>query len=74
MLARVRLLPGAISALFAQVSCSGKITLADRYGLMAALLEDEDAITEEERACIDRLLRSLYRGRMEIVNEISALS
>jgi hypothetical protein len=68
----VRLLPGAISDLFAQVSRSGKITLADRYGLLAALLED--ALTEEERASIDRMLYALWRGRMKVVSEISALS
>jgi len=71
MCAQVRLIPGAISDLFAQVSCSGKITLADRYGLMAALLED--SLTEEERAAIDRLLHALWRGRMTVVNDISAL-
>ncbi|MEQ8959187.1 MAG: hypothetical protein RLP02_14915 [Coleofasciculus sp. C2-GNP5-27] len=68
----VRLLPGAIADLFAQVSMCGKITLADRYGLMAALLED--SLTEEERNSIDRLLHSLCRGRMQIVNEISLIS
>lgn len=72
MFSSVRLLPDAIPDLFAQVSCSGRITLADRYGLMAALLED--SLTEEERAAIDRLLRAFRRGRMTIVNEISALS
>ncbi|MFB8788585.1 MAG: hypothetical protein U7123_06975 [Potamolinea sp.] len=72
MLAQVRLLPGAISDLFVQVSISGKITLADRYGLMAALLEEE--ISEEERASIDRLFYAVCRGRMKIVDEISALS
>lgn len=72
MFAPVRLLPGAISDLFAQVSISGKITLADRYGLMAALLED--SMTEEERASIDRLLHAFSRGRMKIVDEISAMS
>lgn len=70
MLVPVRLLPGAIYDLFAQVSVSGKITLADRYGLMAALLED--SLTEEERAVVDRLLYALRRGRMKIVNELSA--
>lgn len=72
MFTPVRLLPGAVSALFAQVSCSGKLTLADRYGLMAAMLEDE--ISEEERAAIDRLLRACYRGRMKVVNELSVIS
>ncbi len=68
---QLRLLPGAISDLFAQVSTSGKITLADRYGLMAALLEE--SLTQEERDCIERLLRSVRRGRLKIVDEISAL-
>src|SRR4028119_894459 len=72
MLVQVRLLPGAISDLFAQVSSSGQITVADQYGLMAALLED--AITEEERDSIDRLLHAFCRGRMKVVSEISALS
>ncbi|MBE9126479.1 MULTISPECIES: hypothetical protein [unclassified Coleofasciculus] len=68
----LRLIPGAIAELFAQVSCSGKITLADRYGLLAALLE-EDSLTEEERDSIDRMLYALYRGRMQVVEELSAL-
>lgn len=72
MFTPVRLLPGAIADLFAQVSNSGKITLADRYGLMAALLED--SLTEDEKAAIDRLLYSFYRGKMKVVNEISVLS
>jgi hypothetical protein len=69
---QIRLIPGAISDLFAQVSRSGRITLADRYGLMAAILDD--TLTEEERDCVNRLLHSLRRGRMQVVNEISALS
>ncbi|MGQ4649974.1 hypothetical protein [Lyngbya aestuarii] len=68
----IRLLPGAIPDLFAQSTISGQLTIADRYGLMAAVLED--SMTEEERASIDRLLRALRRGRMKVVNEISALS
>lgn len=72
MLDQVSLLPGAISDLFAQVSSSGQITLADRYGLMAALLDD--ALTEEERSSIDRLLHAFHRGRVRVVNELSYLS
>lgn len=72
MLTPVRLIPGAVSALFAQATISGKITLADRYGLMAALLED--SMTEDERSAIDRLLRALCRGRIQVVNEISAIA
>lgn len=66
------LLPGAISDLFAQVSNSGKITLADRYGLMAAVLGD--SLSEDERAAVDRLLHALCRGRMKVVSEISSVS
>lgn len=72
MLIPVRLIPGAISDLFAQVTISGKITLADRYGLMAAVLED--SMTEDERSAIDRLLRALSRGRIQVVNEISSIA
>lgn len=68
----VRLLPSAISELFAQVSSTGKLTIADRYGLMAAILEE--SISEEERRCIDRLLRALQRGRIAVVDELSLLS
>ncbi|HEY9649796.1 MAG TPA: hypothetical protein V6C95_03975 [Coleofasciculaceae cyanobacterium] len=72
MLDQVSLLPGAISDLFAQVSSTGQITLADRYGLMAALLDD--ALTEEERRSIDRLLHAFYRGRVRVVSELSCVS
>lgn len=72
MLTPVRLIPGALSDLFAQVTISGKMTLADRYGLLAALLED--SISEDERGAIDRLLRALCRGRIKVVNEISAIA
>ncbi|MBP0021055.1 MAG: hypothetical protein J7647_26315 [Cyanobacteria bacterium SBLK] len=64
-----RLIPGALSDLFAQASQSGKITLADRYGLMAAILDD--SLGDEEKASIDRLLRATRTGRMKVVNEIS---
>lgn len=72
MSVQLRLLPGAISDLFAESSNSNQITLADRYGLLAALLEE--SITEEERASIDRMLYSLHRRRIRVVSEISAMS
>lgn len=67
----IKLLPHAISELMAQVSATRKITLADRYGLMAAILED--SLEEEDRFSIDRLLRALRRGRLQVVDEISSL-
>lgn len=68
---QLQLLPNALSELFAQVSNSGCITLADRYGLMAALLDD--SLEEEEIRAIDRLIRAFNKGRLVVVNEISAL-
>lgn len=64
------LLPGALSDLFAQVTISGCMTKADRYGLMAALLEEE--LGSEEKRVIDRLLRAVHRGRLAIADEVSA--
>ncbi|MBD2184130.1 hypothetical protein H6S82_12000 [Planktothrix sp. FACHB-1355] len=68
---QVQLLPNAISELFAQVSASGRITLADRYGLMAAVLDE--SLEEEQRSAIDRLIRALYKGRIVVVDELSAI-
>jgi hypothetical protein len=61
----------AIAELFAQASASGKITLADRYGLLAILLQD--SLNEEERNSIDRLLYAVRKGRLRIVDEISVV-
>jgi hypothetical protein len=68
---QVRLIPGAVSDLFAQASSSGKVTIADRYGLMAAVLEEE--LSDDERMSIDRILYALNRGRVKIVDEISCV-
>lgn len=65
------LLPSALSELFADVTSSRRITLADRYGLMAAVLDE--SLDDEARYSIDRLLRAICRGRVQIVNELSAV-
>jgi len=67
----INLLPSAIGELFVQVARTGVITKADRYGLMAAILDE--TITLEEKQAIDRMLRALCRGRIRMVNEISAV-
>lgn len=69
MSAPVCLLDFALADLFADVSHTGRVTVADRYGLMAALLND--CLSDEERAAIDRLLYAVLRGRVKVVNEIS---
>lgn len=67
----VKLLPCALYELFATASVSGCLTLADRYGLMAALLEE--SLLEEELCMINRLLYSVRKGRIALVDEISCL-
>jgi hypothetical protein len=66
------LLPGAMSEMLAAVADTHTLTQADRYGLMAAILDD--SLPEEDRRSIDRLLRSLRRGYVKVVDEISILT
>ena len=58
------LLPGAISEIFATTTETGILTLSDRYGLMAATLDEN--LAEEERRVVNRLLRSIRRGRIQV--------
>ena len=64
MLNRVQLLPGAIAEMLASTSETGKLTLADRYGLMAAIMDE--SLNEEERRSVNRLVRAVLRGRMDV--------
>jgi hypothetical protein len=66
------LLPGALPELFAQVSESGRITVADRYGLLAAILND-DRISPEDKQALNRILRATVKGRIRLVDELSQL-
>lgn len=68
----VNLLPGAISEIFASVAESGSLSLADRYGLMAALLDE--SLDEEEVCALNRLLRSISKGRVTVNQQLSTLS
>ncbi|MGE5655593.1 MAG: hypothetical protein ACM37W_03185 [Actinomycetota bacterium] len=63
------LLPGAVNELIASAADSHCLTKADRYGLMAAILDE--SLTEEERHSLDRLIRSLVKGRIHVVDELS---
>lgn len=66
----LQLLPGAISEILASVTDTGVLTLADRYGLMAASFDD--SLNDDDRSAANRLLRSVIKGRVKIVNELSA--
>lgn len=62
----------ALAELFAQASDRGTLSLADRYGLLANLL-DEGTLTDEERNAIDRILRAAVRGRVTLGDDLSSL-
>ncbi|MCW6036301.1 hypothetical protein K4A83_08450 [Spirulina subsalsa FACHB-351] len=59
----LQLLPGAISEILASVAETGRLTQGDRYGLLAATLDE--SLGEEERRAVNRLLRSVQRGRVQ---------
>lgn len=66
----LNLLSNGLSELFAQASNCGYLTRIDRYGLMMALLEFP--LSDEEQAAIDRLLYAVCRGRIRLVEDVSA--
>ena len=68
---QVNLIPGAIYEIMASVCDTCCITKADRYALMAAILDE--SLTKDERRCVDRLLRSLIKGRIQVVDELSSI-
>jgi hypothetical protein len=62
-------LPGAVAEILASSADNGVLTLADRYGLMAAILDE--FLEEEEEEALNRLLRRVVRGRIQVVDQIS---
>lgn len=70
MIPQLALLPGSIAEILASSSETGELTLADRYGLLAATLEEK--LNEEEIRAINRLLRAVVKGRIKVVDQISA--
>ncbi|MDY7016447.1 MAG: hypothetical protein SVX43_23185 [Cyanobacteriota bacterium] len=66
MLPQIRLLPGAISEIFRSTLKTGFLAETDRYGLLAAVLDE--SLNEEERRAINRLLRAVRRGQIQIVS------
>ncbi|MCC3501937.1 MAG: hypothetical protein JGK23_03335 [Microcoleus sp. PH2017_19_SFW_U_A] len=62
----VNLIPSALGELFAEVNHRGYITIADRYGLLAAIFDE--TLTEDDKRSIDRLLRSVCRALITLIN------
>ncbi|NJL02906.1 MAG: hypothetical protein HC910_20935 [Spirulinaceae cyanobacterium SM2_1_0] len=64
MLGKLQILPGAVAEILANSSETGTLTLADRYGLMAAIADE--SLEEDERRAINRLLRRVQRGCIQL--------
>ncbi|WP_016952760.1 hypothetical protein [Anabaena sp. PCC 7108] len=69
-MSNIKLLPGAVSEIIAASADTGVLTKADRYGLMAAILDER--LAEEEEEALNRLLRRVVRGRIQVVDKISS--
>jgi len=67
-----QLLPGALGELLVAAQMTGMLSVADRHGLQAAILDP--TLTPEDRQTIDRLLRSIMRGKIQISDDVSTLS
>lgn len=65
-------IPGAVSEIFVQVTQSGELALADRYGIMAAIVNGH--LNEEEEAAINRLIHAVRRGRLHLANKLSTIT
>jgi uncharacterized membrane protein len=64
MLNNIQLLPGAVAAILADTAETGVLTESDRYGLLAAVLDEQ--LSEEERRAINRILRAVRRGQVDL--------
>jgi hypothetical protein len=62
----LNVLPGAINEMLVSVSNTGYLTKLDRYGLMAAIIDE--SLDPEERSSIDRLLRLVRRGLIKVLD------
>lgn len=61
----LQLLPGAIDEISASISKTGILTISDRYGLMAAALDE--TLDDRERQTVNRILRAVGRGKIKVV-------
>ncbi len=66
---QVKILPGAVNEIIYNVVKTQKISKADRYGIMVALLDE--SISNEDQNAINRLVRLIVRGKVQIIDELS---
>jgi hypothetical protein len=64
----IKLLPGAVGEILAITSDTRYLSLADRYALMAAILDE--CLDEEELQAINRLLRFVVRGKIRLSDTV----
>ncbi|MGB0561815.1 MAG: hypothetical protein ACPGVO_08425 [Spirulinaceae cyanobacterium] len=60
----VQLIPGAIAAMFAEAMATRTVTIQDRYGMMAAMLNPD--LTAQDRQALDRMLYAIRRGILTV--------
>jgi len=65
MLNAIQLLPGAITDILVDVAKTNRLTLGDRYGLLAAVLNDD--LPDEERRAVNRILWAVRRGQIQVM-------
>ncbi len=65
----VCLIESGLSELFADIQETGQLTLADRYGLLAAVFDEN--LTEEELRSLCRIYRAIAKKQVQIVDQIS---
>ncbi|HEY9611125.1 hypothetical protein [Allocoleopsis sp.] len=67
ILCQVYFIESTIAQLFSQVIQRGQLTLKDRCVLMTAILNN--SLCQEEEILINRLLHSVRRGRLQVIDE-----
>ncbi|MBP0019537.1 MAG: hypothetical protein J7647_18545 [Cyanobacteria bacterium SBLK] len=60
----LQLLPGAIDEISSSISKTGILTVSDRYGLMAAALDE--TLGDRDRQTVNRILRAVGRGKIKV--------
>lgn len=65
----VCLIESALSELLVEIQETGQLTLADRYGLLAAIFDEN--LTEEELRSLCRIYRAIAKKQVLVVDKIS---
>lgn len=66
MSSHLQLIPGSIAEILASSRETGCITKSDRYGLLAATLDE--SLDQEDREAVNRLLYAIRRGKIQIID------